>query len=274
MARETRPLLCKLTEDEMKAVVAAHSDASSAVAKIDLRKKDALASFRHEKKPFVDECARLQKLKDTGHEERRVECEIRPGLVNGVNGTEVWRLDTNELVESWTDDPEDEAPEVDGKQPGLPFERPEVPRLLCTAIDADGECHEISAEQADAGELEIKDAGTARLTIGERTVVAVRIARGKPCETCGVVGGDHRPECADLKKADAVIEGDGKSIDEIADEVADALEEYDRNDTSAVAAKIDEIEPPPDGPVRGIESATTKVKPKRGKRGAAGAEAE
>lgn len=273
--RTTQKLMCKLTQMEIdeRSVKAAELDQEK--RKLADEKKGRVKIFNEQLKHLDKQIAELTEQATTGEELREIECEERPGLVNGVNGIEVWRLDTNELIDSWTEDPEDDAPDGD-KQPGLPFAAPEVPRLLCTAIDADGECHEISAEQADAGELEINDSGIARLTIGERTVVAVRIARGKPCETCGVVGGDHRPECADLKKADAVIdgEGDGKSIDEIADEVADALEEYDRNDTAQVAAKIDEIEPPPDGPVRGVESATTKVKPKRGKRGAAGAEAE
>lgn len=273
--RTTQKLMCKLTQEEIDERSLKASQLDQEKRKKADEKKGSVKIFNEQLKHLDKQIAELTEVATRGEELREVECEERPGLVNGVNGTEVWRLDTNEIVDSWTDDPEDDAPEGDGKQPGLPFDRPEVPRLLCTAIDADGECHAISAEQADAGELEINDTGTARLTIGERTVVAVRIARGKPCETCGLVGGDHRPECADLKKADAVIDGeDGKSIDEIADEVADSLEEYDRNDTAQVAAKIAEGGAPPDGPVRGVETATTKVKPRKSKKGAAGAEAE
>ena len=270
--KETRELPVKLTDEEMAAIVALHSDESSKIAKVDERKKSALAGFRHEKKPHVDEVARLQGIKDTGCELRKVECEWRDSLVNG-GGQELVRLDTMEVIDRNSDDPEDNAP--DSAQPALPFAAPAVPVLRWTGIDADGVAYPITAEQFDAAEREIKATGSAVVFVGENSdqrVTLKNVVRAKACEFCGMADGTHRqPEC-DEAKVDAsetptataeALGHDGEPPEGFGDET-DA-DDYDRNDTAAVAAKIAEVPPPNDRPLPSAADATTKVKPKRAK---------
>ena len=241
--RETRKLLVKLSEAEMQAVEKEHSDVCLALSQIDERKKEVDAEFREEKKPFEQKRKALEAIKKNSAELRDVECEAR----EADGRIEVVRLDTGDVVDHYEIEPKDTA------QPALPFARPEVPTLLCSALDDDGMVYSITAEQADAAEREIADSGRARVEVEGDTFTVTKIVRGKACSLCGIVGGHHRPECESMR-ADQAAEDDG------------APESYDPNDTAQVAATIDQVPPPPDGPVRGVETATRKVTPRRGKK--------
>jgi len=245
--REPRKLLVKLSDEEMHAVEKEHSDVCLALSQIDERKKEVDAKFREEKKPFELRRKALEAIKKNSGEMRDVECEVRELPEQGL--VEVVRLDTGDVVDTLP------LSAAETRQPGLPFSRPEAPKLLCSALDNDGVAYAITVEQADAAERAIAESGSARVEVDGDTYTVTRVLRGKACSFCGIVGGHHRPEC-DSMRADEASEDD-------------TPESYDPNDTAAVAAKIDEIEPPPDGLVRGVETATRKVKPKRAKKSAA-----
>jgi len=246
---ETMELPVKLTEDEMRAIIAQHSAESSAIDKINAEKSLKLAEFRRLKKPHELKKAELQTIKDTGVEIREVVCEHRESLVNGALVTEVWRTDTNELVETRgaedDGDPEDDAP--DSRQPALPFAAPALPVQLCTAVDEDGVAYAIGAELADSLQRALDEApAAARIARADidgasRGIVAIR--RGKGCDVCSIVGG-HRPECAQMRK------------DLEAREEFDAS--FEANDTAAIAQSLDEP-----AAVAAEEQKLVPTKPKR-----------
>ncbi len=244
MIKTTRKLICTLTDDEANERASKASELDQEKRRIDADRKSTASVFREQLKHLDKQIAELTEQATTKQELREVECEERESLVNGCEVVEVWRTDTNELIETLDNDPL----EVDERQPGLPFAAPDMPVLRCTAIEETGNCFDITAEQADAAERELAGgAAYAQITIndpqgaGVGIIAAVKILRGRACDTCGIVG-THRPECADMK--------------------AEA-EDYDRNDTAAVAAKIAEVPPPSDKPLASAADATVKVKPKR-----------
>jgi hypothetical protein len=261
---ESRKLPVKLTPDELEGIVHAHSDVCSKLIDIENRKRAALSNFRHERKPHVEERDRLELLKTTGVEERAVDCEIRESLVNGQ--MEAVRLDTMEVVDTWTPGADDE--EADERQLALPTAAPPVPVQRCTAIDVDGVMYAVSPEQADViDRLDVSQSKPERLIIDgtHRTIVAVK--RGKACDTCGIVEPHHRPECAGMK-ADVFNDADGDVIGRVL--LTDEDVDCDRNDTAAVAAHIAGMTQPSDAPLVPVgEDTKPLVKlPKRGKKAA------
>lgn len=244
---EKRELLCVLTEDEIQTRKDRHYEVSRTIAVLGEEKSAWLSAFRAKLKPHKDEEGELRTQIDNRGEMRNVECEWRDSLVNGVQ--ELVRLDTLEVVDTLSDDPEDDAPEG---QPSLfAGKRPPLPDQRCTGITADGEAFAITVLQADAAEMTIAvDPGeppAALLEIDGRNVHIVKVLRGKACEVCGIVAPHHRPECAEMK-------ADGE------DEAPDS---YDRNDAAAVAAKIAEGGKPDDEPLTRERPASRKVTPKR-----------
>lgn len=282
--KTTRMLSVTLTEAELTERRDKLAKADQEKLAILAEKRSALAGFRARLKPIDESIDMISREIVTRSQVREVECEERPGLVNGV--IEVVRLDTGEVVETI-------HPDEDARQASL-FEspRPTLPELRCTAVDEDGDCFAITAEQADAAEREIAERGKARLEIrgedGWGVVFAVRIVRGRACDTCGIVAPHHRPECPGTKAEDAEDGDDGPEdhaeasrllaeiqalapmvasqampVTRIADAAGD--DDYDRNDTAEVARKIAEVAPPDDRPLaaRGVESATARPKRRR-----------
>jgi hypothetical protein len=128
---ETRKLPVKLTPDEIERVVREHSDTCSTLVLLDVEKKAAAKVFTMKMKPHKEHRDMLQAIKDTGVEMREVDCEIRESPVNGQ--MEAVRLDTGEVVDTWTPGASVDADEPDPNQPALPFAAPAVPVLRCTA---------------------------------------------------------------------------------------------------------------------------------------------
>lgn len=239
---EDRELLCTLTDDEVQTRKDAHYEVSRTIAVLGEEKSAWLSDFRAKLKPHKDREAELRDQIDKRGELREVKCEWRDGLVAGVS--ECVRLDTGEVIDTASDDPEDEAP-----QERLPFTKAKpAPELRCTAIDVDGVAYAITAEQADSAEMTMSvDPGEppmATLKIDGANRRIVRILRGKACDVCGIVSPHHRPECDAMKAEDA------------------APDSYDRNDTAQVAAKIAEGGKPDDEPLT-RERPSRKVTPKR-----------
>jgi hypothetical protein len=288
---ETRKLPVKLTPDEIERVVREHSDTCSTLVLLEVEKKAANKVFTMKMKPHKEHRDMLQLIKDTGVEQREVDCEHRESLVTGQ--TEVVRLDTFEVIETYVPGASVDDDEPDPNQPALPFAAPAVPVLRCTAVDIDGVCYAIQIEQAEVIERILTEAPNepARILLegSHRTIVAIR--RGKACEFCGVVpdalGAGHRPECAGMKADDAEAEEafavlgtdlaslgtvERVSIEETGEDPADT---YDRNDTAAVAAHIDSMTRPNDAPLTPVgEDTKPLVKlPKRGKKAATEGEA-
>lgn len=198
----SKKITVKLTADEMKQIVDAHSDVCSKLTKLEEEKSDALAGFRHRKKPLADERDRLQEIKDTGTEQREVQVFERPGLVNGT--IEIVRVDTGEVVETESEDPEDEDP----RQPGL-FEGvappPRAPTLTVEGVDKDGEIWTLTAEQADRVRAGLAEGmQVVAVDIDGETVGIVRLSA---CSTCSMVDGNHHPDCARIQAEDAEDEG-------------------------------------------------------------------
>lgn len=255
----TRELPVPLTDHELSALGQQLAARKAERDSVEAAKRAENAKFNEQLKNISKATDRLAAAINQGCEMRATPCEERRDLDTGE--LVVFRLDRDPPEEvsrrPYGQDEKQDSPQAslfDGKREKKGPRS--APVVRCSAVDGDGECWPITAEQADVFDRTEQKPVTLQCANGG-LVNAVKVLRGKACETCGIVAPDHRPECPEIKAADA----------------ADP-DSYDRNDTSAVAAKIDEIEPPPDGPVRGVESATTKVKPKRGKRGAAGAEAE
>jgi hypothetical protein len=262
--RETRDLLVKFTEGEIKTRKEEHYAVLRTIDEIKGKHKEEL-------KPHKDKVKSLVSTIELGGEVRPVECEWRDSLVNG-GAQECVRLDTLEIVDRLDDD----QPIEDERQPTL-FDspRPSLPELRCTAIDEDGEAHPISAEQADTAERSLSALGGPIAIVredGSRIERVVKVMRAKACETCSAADGNHRPECAEMKADE--IEPDLTDVRDYpngeADHIAMLGDDYDRNDTAEVAAKIAEVAPPNDKPLtRGVETATAK--PKRNRKGANGA---
>lgn len=254
--KDLRDLFVKFTEDELQLVVDEHSDVCSQLSDIEARAKAASAAFRAEAKPLKERRAELEEMKSNGGVKRPVECEWRDSLVNGQ--IECVRLDTGEVVDTQAEAPAEESPQ--GSLFSQP--RPDAPRLLCTALNDDGECWAITAEQADAAEREITESGSARVQVDGDTHTVTKVLRGRACDTCGIVAPHHRPECASMRAED---EGDACRLVEhgFVDPEPDS---YDPNDTAQVAQRIAEVEPPPDGPVRGGDQKLVPTKPKRSRK--------
>lgn len=258
--REMKELLVRLSEEEIQRRKDEHYEVSRALATLQEEKSNWLSNFRVRCKPHKDREKDLRTTIDNRGELRQVECEYRPGLVNGT--TDIIRLDTLELVETISEDPEDDAPV---NQPGLPFAAPRAPALRCTGVDADGECFQITAEQADAADREIRENGVARVETGDATTGAyralVKVLRGKACETCGIVAPHHRPECASLKAEEAQLDAEVTlplTEEEATDDGPD--------DGEAILAKLEAVEPQSDSPrARAEAQGLVPTKPKRRK---------
>jgi len=244
--REERELACVLTEGEIQARKDQHYEVSRTLAVFDEEKKAWLSDFRVRCKPHKEREKELRTQIDTKTELRKVECEWRDSLVNGGD-SELVRLDTGEVIDTLSENPEDDAPEG---QERLPFSAAKpAPELRCTAVDVDGVAYAITAEQADSADLTMSvDDGNpplATLKIDGVNRRIMKVLRGTACDHCGIVPPFHRPECEGMQADDA------------------APDSYDRNDTAAVAAKISEGAKPNDAPLtRGVETATAKPRRK------------
>lgn len=248
--KELRKLPVMLTETEMTERRDRLAAREQELIAVEAEKKETMGEFRERMKPIKADLASLSLAIVKRSEDREVDCEWRDSLVNGQ--LELVRLDTLEVIERETSD---EAA-ADAAQPSLfGGARPTAPTLVCSALNDDGEAWSITAEQADAAERAIAESGSARVEVDGDTHTVTRVARGKACGTCGIVGGHHRPECAELQ-ADG-----GNEPEDDGDPGG-----YDPNDAAAVAAKIAEGPTPPDGPVRGYSAADATAKPKRSKK--------
>lgn len=197
----TRMLSVKLATDEVQAKKDQHYEVSRTLASYDEEKSAWLLDFRHRRKPVKDLEKVLRTAIDSQAEMREVACEERESLVNGA--IEVVRLDTGEVIETRAaDDDGDE----DERQPnlfaGTVSPAPPAPALRCTVVNEDGEWFAINAEQADAADIEIAAQGFALIVIDGVSRRGTKIVRGKACETCGIVGDDHHPDCASIRAED------------------------------------------------------------------------
>lgn len=267
--KESRELLCTLTDDEVQVRKDRHYEVSRTIAVLGEEKSAWLSAFRAKLKPHKDEEAELRDQIDKRGELREVECEWRDGLVNGV--TECVRLDTGEVIDTHSDDPEDDAP-----QERLPFagKGKSAPELRCTAIDADGVPYLITAEQADAADRQIADQGHAMVAVDRDGphVRVEKIVRGRACEFCGQADGHHRqPECDDAR---AEADAEGSPLREVSGDGSDPEpEDDDPNDTSDLAMRLAESPLPSDEPLVPNDP-STKPPPKRTRKGANGASRE
>jgi hypothetical protein len=204
------------------------------------RKKQACSACNAEKKEAQKELDKVALALNTGTEMREIPCEERRDLESGEIVT--YRMDRNlpngeEIPGSRK--PFGQTETGDEKQPGL-FDTskrarratPPVPKVVCNAIDEDGEIHVIGAELADviSHELQNSKSVSARVDAGERNIV--KVVRGKACGTCGIVGGDHRPECDGMKLEEQGLVRvlDTTGIEHIVDlETADDVREANRS---------------------------------------------
>lgn len=290
MIIETKKLPVVVTAAEKTAMEHEISALIDEVTKAEAEKKAWNDGWKERVQP-KDKRARaavLAAICTSGIEQRPVKCEWRDGLVNGTR--ELWRLDTNEIaIDPATGKPfvPDEQEELfDGEgETGEDFEqaRPTPPVLRWTGFDAAGVAHPITAEQFDAAEREIKATGSAVVFVGENSdqrVTLKNVVRARACHWCGQADGNHRqPEC-DQAKADSAADFGAEGFEGDSDERLGALraqlesdiaDDYDRNDTAAVAAKIAEVPPPNDRPLPSAADATRKVTPKRTSKKANGA---
>lgn len=191
--RQTETLLVRFSDSEITARKEDHYAVLRTIDEIKAKHRDELKPHKSRAKALVDAI-------ELGGELRDVECEWCESLVNG-GGRELVRLDTGEVVDTSSDDPEDDAP---ASQPSL-FDapRPAVPVLRCSGVDADGEAHPITAEQADAADREIAATGRAVVFVGansDKRVEVVKVLRARACGTCGAADGHHRPECKAMQR--------------------------------------------------------------------------
>lgn len=200
--RITQKLVCKLTKDEIDERGRKASELDQERRHLADDKKAKVKVFNAQLKGLDTQIAELTEAATKGEELRDVECEERESLVNGSNVVEIWRLDTEEIVETIAEDPEDDAPDSERRQGALPFAAKAPPVIRCSAVNEDGECFPITAEQADALDRAIAECGRGNVEIDGRPVQAVKVLRGKACDTCGIVNG-HRPECAAMKREEA-----------------------------------------------------------------------
>ncbi len=250
-----KSLFCAFSEGEIEARKGDHYAVLRAIDEIKERHKGELRPHKQRVKSLVEAI-------EEGGEKRQVECSWRDSLVEG-GPRELVRDDTGEVVESSRGESSD--PEIDDeRQPGLfgsVSAAPLVPILGAHIVDREGECHAVNAEKLDDLERLFAIANGAEFDVrfGDGpTIHALKLVRGRACGTCGIVG-HHRPECPGMMAEDAV-EALG-----ITDVTLEESDDYDRNDTAAVARKIAEGPKPDDRPLtRGVESATAK--PKRGKK--------
>jgi len=356
--RVVRDLPVPLTDHELSGLGQLLAARKAERDTTEAEKRELVAAKNAELKKIVESMDKLAAAINQKCETRTIECEERRDLETGE--LVVFRLDRDPPEEipgsrkPYGQDEKADSPQAslfDGKrQRKAP---PVVPTLRCNGVNEDGEIFVISAEQADVADREIRENGKALLEVDGARREVVRVIRGKACETCGIVG-NHRPECADMKREEAgkvmVLDVDGKELEveaSVADDLREAnragiacqydlegvlydlamvkgepvfgvdvdgaeveltpqqvkmlrqaiidmdgcsvtvgddtyelvafkgADDYDRNDTAEVAAKIGEVAPPPDGLVREQQNLVpVKPKGKKSKKAQQGAEAE
>lgn len=262
--RITQKLVCKLTKDEIDERGRKASELDQERRHLADEKKAKVKVFNAQLKGLDTQIAELTEAATKGEELRDVECEERPSLVEGSNVVEIWRLDTNELLETIAEDPEDDAPESERRQGALPFAAPKVPELRCTGINADGECFSLTAEQADAASREIELTKSAVVFVNggdnRQTIVKtiVKVLRGKACGTCGIVAPHHRPECKaierEMRGKVLVVTVDGEDL-EVDTAIGDEVREANR--TGIACEYIDVV----NGESRTVDLAMVKGEP-------------
>lgn len=267
----TRMLECQLTEDEIRERDHRASELQQESLKTIDEKKSEVKRYNATLKHFAQQIKSLTEASTTGKELREVEIQWRPSMVNGQDD-ELFRVDTGEAIEDG-----DES--VDERQAALPFPRPEPPVLRCSVVADDGQMFPITAEQADALEFQIAESnGAFRVTLDgsdgtTHMITAVKVVRGKACDTCGIVAPDHRPECEGMRAEDGAVFESTQTVDGKVNQVSISMlesDDYDRNDTGAVAAKISEVAPPDDKPLAPkAEQPLKQVKPRRSRKNGA-----
>lgn len=176
----TRSLPCELTAAE-------HEQRSKELAKLLQRARTLEAAMKADAKVRKTEIdavkAKSQKLEapvTTMQEDREVECRVRYALTAGTY--DLIRLDTGEIAETVTMSRDEKA---------------KVKQLEHQVIAAH------TKRVNDEAKAKVAADAKARVDAGQGTLADVALATSRACESCGIVGGNHRPECKAIAAEDA-----------------------------------------------------------------------